>query len=110
MNNNITKINEQILVKINGCMDRVNTQEFAQSIQSVFDGDKPYVCIDCSELQYINSNGLRVFMTLLKYVDSINGQLTLTKLRPELKDIFDITGFSALFNLLDDNRIYDIFG
>ena len=110
MKNSISKIDNQILIQINGCMDSVNTQEFAQYIQPLFHGGKPDVCIDCSGLQYINSNGLRVFMTLLKYINSMNGQLFLTQLRPEVKDIFDMTGFSALFDPLDDNKSYALFG
>ncbi|CAA7196608.1 STAS domain-containing protein [Chryseobacterium potabilaquae] len=109
MKNSISKIGQQTIVQINGCMDSLNAQEFAQSIQPLFKEDKPDVHIDCSGLQYINSNGLRVFMTLLKYISSMNGQLFLTQLRPEVKDIFDMTGFSALFDLLDDNRSYALF-
>ncbi|RNA61729.1 anti-sigma factor antagonist [Chryseobacterium nematophagum] len=109
MKNSISKIGQQTIVQINGCMDNLNAQEFAQSIQPLFNEDKPDVRIDCSGLQYINSNGLRVFMTLLKYISSMDGQLFLTQLRPEVKDIFDMTGFSALFDLLDDNRSYALF-
>ncbi len=106
MKKNISKIGHKTLVQINGCMDK----EFAQCIQPLFNEDKPVVCIDCSGLQYINSNGLRVFITLLKYINSMNGQLFLTQLRPEVKDIFDMTGFSALFDPLDDNKSYALFG
>jgi anti-anti-sigma factor len=99
METKITKEGAQTIIKVDGRMDTLNAKEFEQSIQQVLQEAKPDVCIDCEDLEYISSSGLRVFMTILKYTNSVDGKLVLQKMRPDVKDVFDMTGFSALFNI-----------
>lgn len=80
-------------------MDTMSAKEFEQEIQSILEDEKPDICLDCAELVYISSSGLRIFMTLLKHVKSTGGKLVIEKMRPEVKDVFDMTGFSALFDI-----------
>ena len=99
METKITKEGAQTIIKVDGRMDTLNAKEVEQSIQQVLQEAKPDVCIDCEDLEYISSSGLRVFMTILKYTNSVDGKLVLQKMRPDVKDVFDMTGFSALFNI-----------
>ncbi len=99
MDTKITKEGGQTIIKVVGRMDTLNAKEFEKSIQPVLQEAKPDVCIDCEGMEYISSSGLRVFMTLLKYTNNVEGELILCKMRPDVKDVFDMTGFSALFNI-----------
>lgn len=101
METNINKVGEQTVVTIKGRMDTLNSKAFEQSIQPLLEDENPDICLDCSELEYISSSGLRMFITLLKHVGSTNGKLVITKLRSDVKDVFDMTGFSALFDIRD---------
>lgn len=51
--------------------------------------------IDASELSYISSAGLRVFLKLRKAV----GELTVFNVNSEVYDIFDVTGFTDILNV-----------
>jgi anti-sigma B factor antagonist/stage II sporulation protein AA (anti-sigma F factor antagonist) len=53
--------------------------------------------IDCAELDYISSSGLRQFLTLQKTASAKQGKLVLKNMKPEIKEIFEMTGFTALF-------------
>ena len=54
------------------------------------------VSIDAGKLAYISSAGLRV---LLKLLEHLGGKLTVFNVSPEIYDIFEITGFTKLFEV-----------
>ena len=57
-----------------------------------------FVILDCTEMNYISSSGLRVFLSMHKEVTSKNGKLIIKNLQPLVKHVFDMTGFSQIFN------------
>ncbi|MEG1623137.1 MAG: STAS domain-containing protein [Alistipes sp.] len=95
----ITKIDGRTTVVINGRLDTVNAKAFEEQIQPILQDTNPDVIIDCTSLQYISSNGLRLFITLLKHAKSTGGVIEVCNLSPEVKEVFDMTGFSAIFNI-----------
>ena len=58
------------------------------------------VCITHAHTDHIA--GLRVFLMLAKQSRAAGGRLALCSLAPEVKEVFDISGFTALFMLLPD--------
>ena len=67
-----------------------------QNISSVIKGNKN-VIIDCKDLTYINSFGLRSLLMLVKNMSKVNGLLVFCNLNDKVKTIFQITGFIHLF-------------
>lgn len=55
--------------------------------------------LDCAELAYVSSIGLRLFLLLQKSVSANGGTLVLTGLNPQVKQVFDITGFSKIIRI-----------
>lgn len=88
---------EQTTVIVDGRLDTVNSPGFEKEIAPVLSGDMQCVAIDCSGLSYISSSGLRLFLMLQKTANAKGGKLTLKGMRPEIREIFDMTGFTALF-------------
>ena len=54
--------------------------------------------MDMKELEYISSAGLRVLMILQKEKPK-EGELSLCRLKPAVREIFETTGFDQLFLL-----------
>ena len=86
-----------IIVHINGRLDTTSSLQFEEQIKNVFEEADHNIELDCKEMSYISSSGLRLFLTLLKQVKSQGGALKLTHLRSEIMEIFRMTGFSKLF-------------
>lgn len=57
------------------------------------------VVLDCTEMSYICSSGLRVFLAMHKDVTQRNAKLIIKGLQPLVKEVFDMTGFSQIFNI-----------
>lgn len=95
----INKTDEQTIITVGGRLDTPNAKIFEEKIQPMLQDKQLKVCVDCTELAYISSSGLRQFLTLLKHVKSVEGSLKVTNLKPEVKEVFDMTGFTSIFNL-----------
>lgn len=96
----INKDGSKFSVTIKGRIDTVTANDFQASIAPLMEADKPEIEIDCSELSYTSSQGLRSFLMLQKSVNSHSGSLKLSNMQPQVKEVFDITGFSSIIKIV----------
>jgi len=89
----------QTIITVKGRLDTVNAPDFEKTIAPIIAGNMKDVVINCAELDYIASSGLRQFLTLQKTANTKQGKLTLKNMKDEIKEIFDMTGFTALFGV-----------
>jgi anti-sigma B factor antagonist len=61
-------------------------------------GEKRLV-LDLSELTYISSLGLRVFIVVAKEVQKVDGKLALARLNQRIYELFKISGFTKIFSI-----------
>jgi anti-anti-sigma factor len=99
-----TTHNNDITIKIEGRIDTTNYNEFENGIAELLEQHQQNnptdkLTLDCSSLTYISSSGLRIFLSLYKKMLKSGGKLELTSLQPPIKEIFDISGFSSIFNI-----------
>ena len=87
---------EKTLVTLNGRIDTTNADQFQADIQPLLSDTKPDISIDCTGMTYTSSQGLRIFLTLQKSVLAHGGKMVLTGMNPQVKEVFDITGFSNI--------------
>lgn len=97
MNLQITTLGNFTIVMPQGRVDITNSIEFEMKMTEAAEGEGIKIILDCSELSYISSSGLRVLLVVRKKITSLNGQFRLCNLQPLLKEIFDISGFSSIF-------------
>ncbi|MBQ0081354.1 MAG: STAS domain-containing protein [Alistipes sp.] len=94
------KKDSNILITISGRLDTSSSDEFLREMTPVLEGDEKSVEIDCTNLEYVSSQGLRIFLMLQKKVVARQGQMTLVNLRPYIKEVFHITGFTKIINII----------
>jgi anti-anti-sigma factor len=87
----------QTVIAIKGRLDTVNAPQFEKAIAEVMAGNMKDVAVDCTELDYISSSGLRLFLAMQKASNAKQGKLALKGMKSEIMEVFNMTGFSALF-------------
>jgi anti-anti-sigma factor len=90
---------KQTLITINGRLDTVSAPQFEEAIAPILTGEMKEVVVDCAAMDYISSSGLRIFLALLKSAMAKKGNLLLKGMKPEIREVFDMTGFSAIFTI-----------
>ncbi len=99
MNLIITNQEERVVIKVEGRVDTTTAKEFEAEVKKVIEANCIDIVVDCSELSYVSSSGLRVFLILQKGVKRKNGKLTIVNMTPAIKEIFKITGFISIFDI-----------
>lgn len=82
---------------LSGRLDTAASQQFITDMQPIFDAADKHIYLDCSNLDFISSSGLRIFLSLRKATISQGGDVTITGMKEEVKNVFAITGFLSLF-------------
>jgi anti-sigma B factor antagonist len=55
--------------------------------------------VELSQLDYISSAGLRIFLLAAKRMDESKGKMILCSLKDSVKQVFEIAAFSSFLNL-----------
>ncbi|MCR4930846.1 MAG: STAS domain-containing protein [Bacteroidales bacterium] len=100
MNVTITNQDNKTLVVLDGRLDTSNADQFQQDIAPLMEGDKPDIDIDCTAMSYTSSQGLRLFLMLQKSVMARSGKMVMRNMNPQVKEVFDITGFSNIITII----------
>lgn len=88
------------MVALKGRIDTTNADQFQQELTPLMEGEKPDIEIDCTDMSYTSSQGLRTFLLLQKSVNARGGKMVLRNMNPMVKEVFDITGFSNIITIL----------
>lgn len=94
----IVRNGDNDLIKVEGRVDTLTSHDFDARVLEIDPIDKDVV-IDCSDMEYISSAGLRSFISLLKKVKGAGHTLEVVNVTSAVRPVFDMTGFSTLFNL-----------
>jgi anti-anti-sigma factor len=85
-----------IVLRLAGRLDSLSCREFEGRLLSALH-ESGAVVVDCATMEYISSAGLRVLLAAAKQARTTNGRLVLAALRDNPREVFDISGFSAIF-------------
>ena len=81
-----------------GRLDTLAAQEIAPQMDQLKSAGGTLV-LDCSELSYISSSGLRIFLTLRKAAAERGGKVIVRNISHEIRSVFMMTGFLNLFEI-----------
>ena len=96
---NIIPDNQDIRVCLIGELDSTATTEQTGELNEVVKMADKVLEIDCSELEYISSAGLRFFMQLKRASEIRGGTIRVTHLNEDVADIFRMSGFQNIFDI-----------
>ena len=99
MNTTITESEGKYIVTFEGELDTANAIEVEQAMQPLHEVMGKEISIECTQLDYIASSGLRILLGLLKSAKAKSNKVVLKNLKPEIKEVFKMTGFIDLFDI-----------
>lgn len=97
MNIKTTQTDTTLDVAIIGRLDTTTAPQVEQELSGQLD-DITELIIDCSELEYISSAGLRVFLGLHKLMTG-KGTMKVTNVNSTVMEIFEVTGFDGILTI-----------
>jgi anti-sigma B factor antagonist len=101
----VTEAGEVTVVRLvdRRLMDEPSVQELARELFRLVDVEKRgSLLLNFSAVDYLSSGVLGKLITLEKKLRAAGGKLTLTNLRPEIREVFAMTRLDQLFDIRDD--------
>ena len=95
------ELNDVIVVMIEGDLETNTAPDAENYIAEIIEQKKLKILVNCENLDYISSAGLRVLLGTAKQVEAYNGELRICTLNETVKEIFDISGFSTILKVFD---------
>ena len=87
----------KLTVAIVGRLDTTTAPQLEGELKSSLNSINELV-IDLAQLDYISSAGLRVLLAAQKTMNK-SGSMLVTHVKPEIMEIFDVTGFVDILNI-----------
>ena len=86
-----------LTVALEGRLDTATSPQLEGELRSAVNGITELI-FDLDKLDYISSAGLRVLLSAQKVMNK-QGEMKITNVKPEIMEIFDITGFVDILNI-----------
>jgi stage II sporulation protein AA (anti-sigma F factor antagonist) len=93
--------NNVIVVTISGRLDAVTAPDYEKRIRELIDSGNSYFVVDFEQLDYISSAGLRALLLMAKLLKEKGGQVCLANVKGNVRSVFDMSGFTTIFNMED---------
>ena len=89
------------LISVEGDLDASSSILLDQAIAQAVEASARNLLIDCSQLNYISSAGLGVFMSYLKEFEHNQIQLVLFAINDKVRGVFQILGLDELITIAE---------
>lgn len=85
-----------LTITLEGRLDTNTAPDLEKEVESL-DGVENLI-FDLKKLEYISSAGLRIILALQKIMNN-QGNMTIKNVNDDVKEVFEITGFSEILNI-----------
>lgn len=99
MDINIKKENGGTIALLSGRLDTPASLEVASVFEDLKSDAAGTIVLDCTDMSYISSSGLRLFLSLRKSAAEKGGKIIVRNISNEIRSVFMMTGFLNLFEI-----------
>ncbi len=92
------------IIFLNGFLDAHTSNVLEKKFEELLSLKSFKIVVNFSELTYISSAGLGVFMAYIETMRTNNGDIKLCCMSDKIFNIFDMLGFPVLFNITKDEN------
>lgn len=97
MTTSVKEADGKFYVTLSGELDTATAQEAEVALQPLLESQGKGIVIDCTDLEYIASSGLRILLGILKQARAVGSRVVLKNVNEVVRDVLDLTGFISIF-------------
>ena len=92
----IEREGETLVAMAEDRVDGTNASEFQQALEAAITESDRIVILDCEQLTYISSAGLRVVLLTARALQRQNSKFAVCSLSEQIREVFEISGFDKI--------------
>jgi len=93
------KTEKCMIIGIKGRLDTINYSILEKRLTELLDQNIDRILINCAQMDYVSSSGLRILLMALKRITMVKGKFVLCNLQENIREIFEISGFTTIFEI-----------
>ncbi|MBR6829649.1 MAG: STAS domain-containing protein [Paludibacteraceae bacterium] len=97
MKTEIVENGSQVIAKFSGRLDTAAAVQTAEDVKPLLEAENKEIVLDCTELEYISSSGLRIFLSIRKEAAAHGSKVIVRNINADIRQVFMMTGFISLF-------------
>jgi anti-anti-sigma factor len=90
---------DALILALSGKLDATTAKTFEEKILGVINSRAQRLVLDLSQLEYVSSSGLRVFLLAAKRLQGTEGKIVFCGLQDHIRQVFDLAGFSSILSI-----------
>ena len=99
MSTTIQTKDNQVIASFIGRLDTAAAVEVAEAVKPLYEVANQEIILDCSQLEYISSSGLRIFLSIRKEAAAKGSKVIVRSINDDIRQVFVMTGFISLFEI-----------
>ena len=97
MKTEIVENGSQVIAKFSGRLDTAAAVQTAEDVKPLLEAEHKEIILDCTELEYISSSGLRIFLSIRKEATPHGSKVIVRNINADIRQVCMMTGFISLF-------------
>ena len=98
MKTTVQELDGRLVAVLAGELDTAAAAETEAALKPLFESTGKDLVLDCADLQYIASSGIRILVNLLKTAKAKGDQVVLKNVNEVIRDVLELTGFVSYFD------------
>ncbi len=98
MNAELKEIDGKYVATLAGELDTAAATTAEKVLKPLMQSNGKDVDIECKDLEYIASSGLRILIGILKAAKATGSKVTMRNVSDDIKSVFKLTGFINIFD------------
>ena len=99
MKTTIVENGNQWVASFSGRLDTAASVQTAEDVKPLMELSHKEIILDCTELEYISSSGLRIFLSIRKEATAHDCKVIVSNINADIRQVFVMTGFISLFEI-----------
>jgi anti-sigma B factor antagonist len=93
------------ILRLQGRLDAATVGRQKAELSSSADTDKPLVVLNLAGIDFIDSTGLGMIVSLYRRLREQDRDLAITNLSPQARMLFELTRMHRIFNIFDNEGL-----
>ena len=100
MTTTIQEKGNQVVASFIGRLDTAAAVETTEAVKPLLSLENKEIILDCTQLEYISSSGLRIFLAIRKEAAAHGSKVIVRSINDDIRQVFMMTGFISLFEIV----------
>lgn len=94
----------EVMFRDRNILDEANIQQIGEEIKALIEAEpKPKLLINFTDVDHLSSAALGTLITINNRIKTLNGQLRLSNIDPQIYQVFAITKLNKLFEIHENS-------